>query len=252
MTTKIIDRIAKLLNLAEGKGTTPAEAATAAAQASRLMLKHGIDRATVEGHGVDLEPEEEIDREVLWEGGRVVGWVLDLADGLARLHCCRVLIRSAQRSGFGGENDPARITVVGTPSNAAIVRYLLTYLMREIDRLAKETDREAAYDAGVSVKSYRNAFRKGAAAEVIRRMRWERNEHRVEIQTSGQTVALARVDSHDQAVQKWVEDNSRGTYGGGGSVGSRAGLAAGREAGRKISVHSAMGGGKSNSKLLGG
>ena len=248
---KMLDTITKLLALAEGKGTTPAESATAAAQASRLMMKYGIEQADVEAHGVDTTPDEEIERGTLWEGGRVIGWVLDLAAGLARLHLCRVLIRKASRrhaKGWGGDNAPnfpARITIVGTPSNASVVRYLLTYLMREIDRLALATDREAAFDAGVSVKAYRNAFRKGAASEVLRRMKWERNEHREEIKAAGKSTALVRVDTHDQAVQRFTDQHAgRGSYNGGGVVGSRSGLEAGKRAGRNIHVSQALSTGK--------
>ena len=56
----IIEKIAKLLQLAEGKGTTPAESATAAAQASRLMFKYGIEQAELQG--ANLSDEEKAER----------------------------------------------------------------------------------------------------------------------------------------------------------------------------------------------
>lgn len=56
--TEILEKIARLLSLAEGNDNEN-EAAAAMAAASRLMEKHKIDRATVDA--VDLAPEEPID-----------------------------------------------------------------------------------------------------------------------------------------------------------------------------------------------
>ena len=136
-----------------------------------------------------------------------------------------------------------------------IVRYLLTYLMREIDRLAKETSRDDAFNAGASVKAYRNAFRKGAAAEVLKRLRWEQREQRQEIRDTGAraSTALVRVDEHDARVQAFTDKRSGGgSYMGGGDVGSRSGAQAGRAAGRGISVNRGLsaGGKTGGSKLL--
>jgi hypothetical protein len=221
---KVIDRIVKLLKLAEGGGTTPAESATAAAQASRLMLKYHISQAVVDGYNADSAAGEPIRRGPLWEGGRIVSWVLDLAGGLSRLHGCRVLINRGRRH----RHSRAKITLVGREGDAEIVRYLLTYLMREINRLAQAVPTDRAY---------RNAFRRGAAKEVVRRMRAERKSHREEICKAGHSRALVLVDRRDVSVQKFVNGISTGTYNSSGHVSSAVGLDAGRAAGRTIAIN---------------
>lgn len=239
-TTKIVDRIAKLLNLAEGKGTTPAEAATAAAQANRLMLKHNISAAAVEGASLDEETAEAIERGVLWEGGRVVSWRMTLAGGLARLNCCRILIHSASRY----HGTKAKLAIIGRPSNAAVVAYLFAYLGKEIDRLAKAAD-----PGWESARSFRNSFRVAAASTVLQRLRADRAEQRREVK---QSTALVVVDNHDRDVQAYAKKRTGGSYRGGGGGSSSAGARAGARAGERIAIRSGLSAGSKATKRIGG
>ena len=233
---KIIDRIAKLLKLAEGKGTTPAEAATAAAQANRLMLKHNINQATVDG--VDLDPSmlEAIERGVLWEGGRIVSWRMELACGVARLNQCRVLIHAATRPTHARPERRAHLSIIGRPSNSAVVSYLFTFLAREIDRLAKAADH-----GWESARSFRNSFRVGAVRTVLTRLSEDRDEQRREARFAKQSAALVLVDKHDTDVAAYTKRHaSSGTYHGGAGS-SSAGAKAGRSAGERIAIRSGLG-----------
>jgi hypothetical protein len=221
----ILDKVAKLLALAHGKGTTPAEAATAAAQAQRLMLKHNIAQA-------DLEQQEtSIETSTLWQGGRVVRWKLNLAGGLARLNGCRALVYSAVRAHQG-----AKIIIVGSESNAAVVRYLFTYLVREIGRLTQNTRHDDAEYAGVSLKAYRSAFRKGAVNAVLGKLRVSREVQRREAQVF-HSKALMRIDTHNQKVQKIADTLSNGGhYARSTSKQSYLGHSAGFRAGKNIAI----------------
>jgi hypothetical protein len=236
--TKIIGKIARLLKLAEGKGTTPAEAATAAAQAQRLMLKHNIEQAAVEG--ADVEPSESIERGTMWSGGKVVVWKMSLANSVARMNSCRVLIHSG---GYGG----ASLSLIGRPSDAAIVRYLFAYLTREIDRLAS-TARPDPWSS-VGVRAYRNAFRRGAVETVVARMRADRRKDRQAVVDAGtHCSALAVVDKRDAEVQAHLEKYSRRTYKA-GRVSSASGLRDGRDAGRRLALRSGLGEGGARASL---
>lgn len=65
----IEERIAHFLRLAEDKGATQAERDTAAAQAEKLMLKHAIDRAMLDGVGEQRKEKIIVGRVRVYGGG---------------------------------------------------------------------------------------------------------------------------------------------------------------------------------------
>jgi hypothetical protein len=139
-TKEVIEKVAKLLALATGRGTTPEEAATAAAAAQRLMLRHRIEQAEVQ----QLESDDAIGfasargsseagspEAFLFQTKR---WQLDLLKSIAGANGCMPVITRNERSGKWME-------LVGRESDLEICRYLWAYLSGEIQRLKAEQTR---------------------------------------------------------------------------------------------------------------
>lgn len=138
-TKDVIEKVAKLLALAAGRGTTPEEAATAAATAQRLMLRHRIEQAEI----AQLEADDPIGFTSPPEGAdggspgfvfQTKRWQLDLLRAIGSANGCMSVITRTERSGKWLE-------LVGRRSDLEVCRYLWAYLSREIERLKKEQTR---------------------------------------------------------------------------------------------------------------
>lgn len=243
---KVINTIAKLLRLARGKGTTPAEAATAAAKAQELLDRYKLSMELVES-AERTGPEEEVggDKDPLWKGGKIIQWKRALACGIADANDCQILILAGCR----GAKNSAEIQLVGRPTDLQVVRYLFAYLEREIDRLAKEALTTAPVHYGLSMGAARrvwgNSFRRGAVYEVVNRLRQARVAVRREAAaTAAGSRALVRLEERSVAVQRWVDENVKGTYkGGSGGRLDRSAVREGALAARSIQIHSGLAGG---------
>lgn len=161
----VVAQIAKLLALAENQAATPGEAATAAAAAGRLMAKYAIERHVVDRRREVGDDDGDLvdEKDPLWSGRRRSLWREYLAEGIARAHSCRTLI---------SQGDDVCIVILGYSSDIQVVRYLFTYLEKEIDRLAR-----SALRAG-KVCGHRGGFnfRYGASAMVVERLHQMRDE----------------------------------------------------------------------------
>ena len=93
---KIIDKIKKLLALATSDSI--GEAAAAAAKAQELMEKHAIEEAMLRDQEPNNTSTPDITSVVLWRGGKVPSWMLQLACGIGEVNRCKVWFRSGRPS----------------------------------------------------------------------------------------------------------------------------------------------------------
>ena len=142
---KVLEKVKKLLRLADiSRGATPAEAATAAAKAQALLLEHNLCVEDVGDLHKDEKPEE-IGREIFGLDAtyQTATWHSRLMYRIARPLLCRSVYYLAEQ----------RVSLIGKPSNVAVVKYLYGYLYRQIEIMAVEyqkTWREATrYKEGV-------------------------------------------------------------------------------------------------------
>ena len=245
MSAKVIERVAKLLKLATSDNVH--EAASAAAQAQRLMVKHQISTEMVR----DLEDDEPVDRGPMgqWDAGEhtaVSAWRWDLAWGVSEPNGCKPWRRDKR-------SKQVITTVIGRESDAQTAAYRYRHLGREIDRLAKR-------EHGMG-RSYISAFRHGAVTEVSRRLRLAKREAEDAMRAAAiESTALVRVNdaiervkiSGEQA-QQWMREEMHFSYGSGASrtVGSVGGYRAGKQAGASIQLSSsghALGAGRGRLK----
>jgi len=229
----ILKKIGKLLKLAESGNVN--EAATAAAQAQKLMDKYKIE--TCASEDADLEEEDIIHPGDPLEAasGQLARWKSQLAGILARASQCRIYL------------SPGRgIIIVGRESDIGSVRYLYRFLTREIDRLCNR-------DCKGCGRTYRNNFRLGAIDALREKLREQKRNTEFEARQSATGVpderalvrvetAIKRIEKRAKDVEVWMAQNLRLGRGSSYRVTSHASARqAGKRAGRTITLNRARG-----------
>jgi hypothetical protein len=256
----IISRVQKLLALRKsaeirhqqsGDPTGLNEAKAAAAAADRLIQEHGLTEAELEVRGErTAEPVGESPNGFGNWTKQVPSWELGLASGLIRHYdCAAIQTRYQRRIGDVWERGTC-IRAIGRSSDIENARYMYTYLVLEISRLAEKNKGNG--------RSWLNSFRLGAVRGVLEAMAESKRAAR-EIAKHGQgpstvdasgnvwpstsavtSAALVLVDSRkDEALAKRKELYPK-LYAGRRTSGpsSSDGYHAGREAGAGLARQS--------------
>jgi hypothetical protein len=162
----VIDRVRKLLTLAERSGS-PAEAALAATRAQELIAEHRLAEADLSiAGGEDVPDERVIEEQIEGEYARrkAQAWRVTLAGVLARSFGCKIYYW--QKS--------SRIQAIGRESDVQTLRYVQGYLSLEIQRLTEIewAKMKARCDGGELPQPtrWRNSFRLGAVDAVRQKL----------------------------------------------------------------------------------
>lgn len=152
--SQIVDKIQKLLRLAQS--SNPHEAASAAARAQELMHEHKIAMADLEIAGGEVV-REAVGTEPLETTGKVrVRWKGWVANAAAKSFGCRTFWRGAT------------IQLVGRPGDVQAARYVYQFLILEIERLAAEGC--PSYLGAAQKVQWKNSFRTGACVIIEQRL----------------------------------------------------------------------------------
>jgi hypothetical protein len=178
----ILDKVRKLLRLAESPNAN--EAALAAAKAQELIDEHNLSAALIGLDGQSSEPDEPFEffeqkGAPLDERRYVDQWRWILADEITRLNGCKAYVSKKQ------------INIVGRASDAETVRYLYAYLVSEVEQLC-------ARDGAGCGRVWRNNYRLGVVDTVRRKLNQQRTEFRQqqrEIAEQSSSTALMRVNT---------------------------------------------------------
>lgn len=237
MTENIIARVRKLLELAKSDNIN--EAANAAMNAQKLMAQHNIDEAVLAVSRDEAE-QEKVEDDILVGGKtRIPTWRKKLGTVVAQTNLCDVYFCAAD------------IHVVGAPRDASTVRYLFTWLTREINRLCDAAMDERSLSTGTTRRVWANNFRLGAVSAVAIKLA-EANEsarktarQNASAQDSLGTgaalvrvnTALVRLEQRKTEVRSFMNGlHLRTVYSGRNMRGSSDGRAAGVRAGQSIDV----------------
>lgn len=175
---KILDRIKRLLALAQSDN--PHEAALAASEAQRLMIQNGIESVTMhEQHTAD---------QVLIDAGSMNVWYRFLANDVAKATFCSVY---AVRTGKAGK-CAEKLSVCGYKQDIAVAIVLLTWLANEINRLC-ELAWAPLRSSGVSANAWKKSFRLGATSVIGKRLAEDRVKSLAEVGT-----ALVKLDTYTE------------------------------------------------------
>lgn len=155
MTTQdIIDRIRKLRRLATSLNEH--EAATAAAIADKLIQKHRLEEAAIEGDEHDTIPIDE-DPEFFDLGNRVNTW---------QWYLYTRLISHYDVAGYSSwRNGHRTLHMIGRKDDIEIVKFQCSFFTAEINRLALHV-------AGGRGRTALHSFRMGAVVGILKAL-WE-------------------------------------------------------------------------------
>lgn len=163
-TSSIATKIAKLLALSDRAGT-PAEAATALAQAQTLITRHNISQeviAAAEAQRNGAAVNEPIISRIVYVFPKThsVLWIEWLAVCVAQCN------QGAVRNGYADLGRKA-LKMHGTASDLAIMAALLPAIVGQIERLRDDWSKSS----GNTGRTERDQYCRGAATTVIARLR---------------------------------------------------------------------------------
>ena len=239
MTTKILDRIRKLLELANSSNEH--EAANAAGRAAELMIEHEISEAQIAAANVANTPSVKlvVDQEIARDG-RVVEWHRALIGGLAGAFSCKHYWYRAYRG------TPARYHAVGTMDAINAIRTMYAILVGEVDQLAKRAYGEEVAECrdsdveAPSARGWKSAFRTGCANMISERLQEQRRSQvKAARADASKSQALMVIDQQSEALATFmkVEVGKLRSFGSStAGQSSRSGYGAGRDAGRDVNL----------------
>lgn len=259
-----VRKVQSLLALANHESATVGEAATAGAMAQRLIEKFNIDAVLLSQAKAEGAPAEDetVKQEVLYtfDGPRVATWALNLFGALGDVNGCKVWYRT------GRYGQKGALEGCGRESDLAAVRYMMQYLINEIERLCDSALRKAKREGESCGKTWGNSFKLGAVSEISYRIREESKRAREEMKNPelaykraiecGDTQriieldkaqkyelavvekALAKLDERKKKAEQWAEEALGKFRKGPGRAGAKnyGAYGAGREAGRTVNL----------------
>ena len=170
---KILDRVQKLLALANNNPSAE-EAATAAAHAASLMAKYSLDTADLQAR--DLKKGAKVTNAVTEDASAYIEkiplWYNSLVTGLSQVLGCVSAI--TRQDGY------LFMRVYGLESDVMVTKWLAGYLTEQINRLAGEAWQDAAQEIKMREQRspwasermrYKNQYRQGAVTAVLERVR---------------------------------------------------------------------------------
>jgi hypothetical protein len=256
---KILERIRKLMALAERAGTEEeADAANRAVHA--LLSRYNLDISEV--------PDEQEDG-VIEEDGTIEryneSWRRTIMHGCAALYFCKYYYTDAYVKGVNSQRVQKGIKhcFVGRPHNVAVAKMMGQYLVGTVNRLANEAARKELVEklGGRNPSStergrFVNSFRLAAAGRLYSRL-LQMKAKAMEGQTvdeEGRNLPALRslYESEEQAIKDWLDAKalklvtrkSRASYG------DKLGAVAGAKAGDNIGLNTQIG--KTGNKSLPG
>lgn len=175
---KILDRVAKLMNLGKDQAGTP-EGESALKMASVLMAKHRIKESEID-MSTDSLLEDFVEGYTDQGGWRQ--WVVDLSSAIANTFDCKFFYRATKY-----EDGQFTLTFIGTDSDVETSIYLTEVVMHHIET--------KAYDMWPAERNWRkrNEFGQAAVMVVSERLRSMKAE---------MTKVEEEVDCRDLVVQK--------------------------------------------------
>lgn len=232
---KLIERLRKILAMAEGAGTKE-EAEAFTAKATELMIKHSIDEAMLSKGGTKTS-EAIIMRDFLIEGYAKAKMQL-LHNIAAAMGCKSVYTPNTRQSGW----KSISVSVIGWESDIASIEVLFASLVMQV---TNEMEREAKANPHVHGRAFKQAFILGFAGEVSRRLVAQR-QSAVEVADDATPGAALAVVERSTAVENDFRRRFPKTgKGSGASASDYTGYGAGKAAGQRANLgQTQVGGGR--------
>ncbi len=197
---RILDRIKKIMALANDRGATEGERDAAMFKVHEILAKYNLTMAEADAHGITSE--EKRTGGAMDTGNRKFPhvWQRTVAGAIARLYFCDYFFEH-------GDRQVIMHFFVGKQSNVFTAQEMTKYVITSIEKEARQSKREVMGDG-----TYERNFAKGAAG-VIRERCYEirKNAEKKPAQTSSCTaLVLASVyDLENKANEKFIADQMK-------------------------------------------
>lgn len=159
VTDKLVEKIRKLLALANDAGANENEAALALERAHALLAEHHLSMELVNGPAAS---SEDVSRHDLWERGELFEDIIFMAAG--ELNFCKPMIHR-----YRDERDRlvSVYAYIGTALNAAVARSMNEYLVKTLRRLCTAEIRRTLQGRRPQEKwHFKRAYRTTAASTI--------------------------------------------------------------------------------------
>lgn len=186
--SNILDKLAKLLELAESDNEHEAE--LAAQRASELMTKHSLEVADVEAHKVGAS-KPKIDRGRIDAASddepfsRVENWHKSLAASIAEVLNARVIFR--------GRGKLFEFRLIGPADSVTTARYLYLHLVQQINAMSRAAQRRH--------NEPQNAWRRSYALGMVSKTWIRLKAGKAEAMKTATSTALVWVDKTKLAIE---------------------------------------------------
>lgn len=227
---KLLRLIKDLQALSEGTDS-PAEAASAAAKAQSLLLRHNLSVVEVEGlDNASDDPLVEHDESLVAGRTRIDRWRQMLVHAVAESCLCQWLTSPARAPG------DRRVSFIGRRSNVEVAIYSYRCLERQVLGLG-EIEKRRRRDLGIPVRRHLGHFFDGVVDTIRCRLEADRQQFERTV-PRGEDLVLARdreAERHLRKLYPNVTFSTRRFY-----VDANA-HADGQRAGHSVRLHHALG-----------
>ena len=231
-TEKVLERIAKLMQMADGG--TKHEAEVAAKMAQKLLMKHNLSMSDV---NTDIDEKE---RAILDERFSMRdlfkkaegNWIAMLYNQVALNNLCKIITHSG-----GRWKD---ISIIGTKANVSMVNFTCQQLIPRLRQAEK--DEWSWYNGYDKRGKFRRGFFVGAVVGVGKQLEAQLKQMKQEDQNVEGLVIY-----NDKAVQEYMDNKWKNLRTGRRSrTSSNDGFQSGKQVGQNMSIHKGVGGSTSS------
>lgn len=192
---KVLDKIRKLMAMAEREAGNEAEAATAAKMAEALLRKHNLSHSDISLEEAISDIKQVTVKQWKWTAGKSPVWVNILSVSLSNLYDTHVMFT---KSVTGNDDHVAKrqsnLTFVGSELDATITAEMFTYLYKTINRLTDEFW-SGCEQQHMKPRTVKNSFRLGAATCIAARIKKMLEEKKAAYVSSGTGLMVVKKDA---------------------------------------------------------
>jgi hypothetical protein len=235
-TDKIIDRVKKMMALANCSGAAEGERDNALRMAYNLLAKHNLSMNEVEAHNTAKEEGRESQKATFV----VYPWARQIASLVGSLFFCNYYF---MRSGTGKQ---ATHCFIGKASNAATAQYMSEFVVKSVCR-------EAARMYGSAIAPEARCFAIGVVRKLQERIAEIKDSLNKE-STTGTALALVNLDKAERSANSlWLAEQGvtlKKTASRGKGVTDSDAYHAGKDFGATVSLSPQVGATRSTAKAL--
>ena len=195
--TRVMEKIRKLLNMAERAEGNENEAANAARMAENMLRKYNLSMSDITPEEAKSNVTESAWTDMKWTAGKAPTWVASLIIAVAEAHDCFIVWRRAKTTDSWVAKPQSNLTFVGTEMDAAVAKEVFVYLYRTVNRLTDEWAKDAYIPAG-KARTYKNSYRSGMAHrlnERLKEMTAEKDKEFEEAAKTGTSLVVVKKDA---------------------------------------------------------